>query len=136
MFLHVFEGDTVQYFLVDWPDRWSVVIGGASGEQDQEREAHVLSIKPDSFFSALVELDKDNAAVLERIQMPVFPDPLDIDTSAFVAWEAEFWLFVRTFGMGSTIDVYCVRTDGKMPRVRKNIGINVAGVGVSTCALS
>ena len=66
--------------------------------------------------------------------MPSFPDPYDIDTFAFATWDGEFYLFVRTFGMGSSTDVYRVSPDGQTTRVLENIGINVVGAGVSTCA--
>ena len=37
-------------------------------------------------------------------------------------------------GMGSSTDVYQISLDGTMTRVVQNIGINVEGAGVSTCA--
>jgi hypothetical protein len=36
--------------------------------------------------------------------------------------------------MGSSTDVYQVTLDGEMTMVWQNIGINVVGAGVSTCA--
>lgn len=84
----------------------------------------------------LVELDKNDGSILQRIKMPSFPDPYDIDTFAFATWDGEFYLFVRTFGMGSSTDVYRVSPDGQTTRVLENIGINVVGAGVSTCAPS
>ena len=84
----------------------------------------------------LVQLDKEDGSVLETIKMPSFPDPYDIDTFAFATWDGDFYLFVRTFGMGSSTDVYRVSENGQMTRVLENIGINVVGAGVSTCAPS
>ncbi len=84
----------------------------------------------------LVELDKNDGSVLQTIKMPSFPDPYDIDTFAFATWDGDFYLFVRTFGMGSSTDVYRVSAEGQMTRVLENIGINVVGAGVSTCAPS
>jgi hypothetical protein len=82
----------------------------------------------------LVRLGKVDGEILETIRMPGFPSPYDIDTFAFATWGGDFWLFVRTSGMGSSTDVYQVTPDGEMTMVRQNIGINVVGAGVSTCA--
>ena len=65
-----------------------------------------------------------------------FPDVGDIDTFAFAAWGGEFWLFVRTYGMGSSTDVYRVTADGTLSRVLEDVGFDVVGAGVSTCAPS
>ena len=82
----------------------------------------------------LVRIGKADGAILDTIRMPGFPNPYDIDTFAFATWGGDFWLFVRTSGMGSSTDVYQVSLDGTMTRVVQNIGINVVGAGVSTCA--
>ena len=82
----------------------------------------------------LVQLGKADGQIIETIRMPGFPSPYDIDTFAFATWGGDFWLFVRTSGMGSSTDVYQVTLDGDMTRVAQNIGINVVGAGVSTCA--
>ncbi len=86
--------------------------------------------------AALAELDKDTGAELQRIRMSGFPSVGDIDTFAFAAWGGEFWLFVRTYGMGSSTDVYRVGTDGVLKKVLEDVGFDVVGAGVSTCAPS
>ncbi len=86
--------------------------------------------------AALAELDKDTGAEAQRIRLNGFPSLSDIDTFAFAAWGGEFWLFVRTYGMGSSTDVYRVGTDGVLQRVLEDVGFDVVGAGVSTCAPS
>lgn len=86
--------------------------------------------------AALAELDKDTGAELQRIRLNGFPNLSDIDAFAFAAWGGEFWLFVRTYGMGSSTDVYRVGEDGVLQRVLEDVGFDVVGAGVSTCAPS
>ncbi|MFT5679841.1 MAG: hypothetical protein ACI8RZ_000746 [Myxococcota bacterium] len=86
--------------------------------------------------AALAELDKDTGAERQRIRLNGFPDLGDIDAFAFAAWGGEFWLFVRTYGMGSSTDVYRVGEDGVLQRVLEDVGFDVVGAGVSTCAPS
>ena len=85
---------------------------------------------------ALARLEKSSGAEEERLRMMGFPDVGDIDTFAFAAWGGEFWLFVRTYGMGSSTDVYRVTADGTLSRVLEDVGFDVVGAGVSTCAPS
>ena len=84
--------------------------------------------------AALVELDKTSGAELSRRGLTGFPSPSTIDTFAFAAWGGVHYLFVRTYGMGETTDVYEVDASGRMTQVVDRLGINVVGAGVSTCA--
>jgi hypothetical protein len=86
--------------------------------------------------AALAELDKGTGEVIERISVNDFPSPSSIDTFAFATWGGDFWLFVRTYGMGSSTDVYQVTPKGKLTKVLSDVGLNVVGAGVSTCAPS
>ena len=85
---------------------------------------------------ALTRLEKDTGVEEERLRLSGFPSVGDIDAFAFAAWGGEFWLFVRTYGMGSSTDVYRVTADGSLSRVLEDVGFDVVGAGVSTCAPS
>jgi hypothetical protein len=82
----------------------------------------------------LVQLDKNSAAILETVQLSGFPEPSTIDTFAFATWGGDYFLFVRTYGLGRSTDVYHVTESGEMSMVVEGLGINVVGAGVSTCA--
>jgi hypothetical protein len=45
-------------------------------------------------------------------------------------------VFVREYGMGSSTDVYKVTSTGAMSKVLSDVGFDVVGAGVSTCAPS
>jgi hypothetical protein len=63
-----------------------------------------------------------------------FPNAGDIDTFAFATWGGDFWLFIRESGMGNHTDVYQVDSSGNLSKRITNIGFDVVGAGVSTCA--
>ncbi len=62
--------------------------------------------------------------------------PGDIDTFAFATWSGDFYVFVREYGMGSSTDVIKVTRMGAMTTVLEDVGFDVVGAGVSTCAPS
>lgn len=118
-------------------DTWQIENIGALPSQSEltgNAEGELWAFLPLETPAELVRLGKTDGAILETLRMPGFPSPYDIDTFAFATWGGDFWLFVRTSGMGSSTDVYRVTLDGDMTRVSQNIGINVVGAGVSTCA--
>lgn len=86
--------------------------------------------------AALVHLNKTNATELQRIHLDWFPEPKSIDMFAFATWGGEFYLFVRTYGLGETTNIYRVTHDGAVDLLQENIGLNIVGAGVSTCAPS
>lgn len=83
----------------------------------------------------VLRVDLNSGALTERTPLPSFPSPYDIDTFAFATWDGDFYLFVREYGMGRSTDVYQVH-DGSMTPVLRDVGFNVVGAGVSTCAPS
>ena len=85
---------------------------------------------------ALARLDKNTGDELERIRLSGFPNLSDIDTFAFANWDGTFWLFVRSYGMGSSTNVYEVGEDGQVRERLEDVGFDVVGAGVSTCAPS
>ncbi len=116
---------------------WSLDILGALSSQSEltgNAEGELWAFLPLESPAELVQLDKETGQKLETLNMHNFPDPTTIDTFAFATWGGDFWLFVRTSGMGSSTDVYQVTPQGHMTKVAPNIGINVVGAGVSTCA--
>ena len=82
----------------------------------------------------LSRLSRSTAQIQDSIVLPQFPSPYDIDTFAFATWNGDFYLFVRTYGMGSSTDVYKVTASGSMIKVVEDSGLNIVGAGVSTCA--
>jgi hypothetical protein len=103
-----------------------------TGNSDGELWAFLPLEQP----AEIVQLDLDSAAVLTTLRLPGFPDPGDIDTFAFATWGGAFYVFVREYGMGSSTDVYEVDGSGVMSKILVDVGFDVVGAGVSTCAPS
>lgn len=82
----------------------------------------------------LVQIHQGSGAELERISLDAFPRASEIDAFAFATWGGEFWLFVRSYGMGNSTDVYRVTAGGTMTLELRDVGFDVVGAGVSTCA--
>ena len=82
----------------------------------------------------LSRLNRSTAQIQQSISLPQFPSPYDIDTFAFATWNGDFYLFVRTYGMGNSTDVFKVSANGSMVKVVEDSGLNIVGAGVSTCA--
>jgi len=122
--------DTASYALtsVGALSSQSELTGNADGE--------LWAFLPLETPARLVQLDKDDARTLDVLRLTGFPDPSDLDTFAFATWSGSFWLFVRVSGMGESTDVYEVTADGTMHKVLEDVGFDVVGAGVSTCAPS
>lgn len=82
----------------------------------------------------VVELDHATGSVLQTIRVATTLDISNLDTFAFAAWDGEFYLFARYYGMGNNTEVYQIDRSGNITRVVDDLGINVVGAGVSTCA--
>lgn len=116
---------------------WQVTTLGALPSQAEltgTADGELWAFLPLESPAALVELDKTSGAELSRTRLSSFPNPGDIDTFAFAAWGGSHYLFVRTYGMGESTDVYEVDSSGTMTQVVDRLGLNVVGAGVSTCA--
>ena len=119
------------------PSTWTLTDLGRMPSQSEltgNAEGELWAILPLESPAQLVQVDKDHGDVLETIRMPSFPDPSDIDTFAFATWGGSFWIFVRSYGMGESTDVYQVTGTGLFSKVSDNIGFDIVGAGVSTCA--
>ncbi len=122
--------DTTTYALTD--------IGSLSSQSELTGNAdgELWAFLPLENPAELVQLDKDNGSTLTTYRLPGFPDAGDIDTFAFATWGGSFWVFVRESGMGNHTDVYEVDASGSMTKVLTDVGFDVVGAGVSTCAPS
>jgi hypothetical protein len=78
--------------------------------------------------------DLVTGAPLQTMHLPGFPSATSIDAFAFAAWGDAFWLFVRTYGVGNSSDLYRVTASGQLVLASTRLGIDIVGAGVSTCA--
>ncbi len=77
----------------------------------------------------IAEIDKSNAHILSQAPQP----SVSIGSGwAFAFWGGDFWLFTSPLG-DSQIDRYRP-SDGTTTTVKYNLGSNIVGAGVSTCA--
>lgn len=82
----------------------------------------------------LLRLDKAQGTVQDTILLPSFPSVANLDAFAFAHWGGDFYLFVRTYGVGESSDVYKVTRQGTMTQVVDRMGLDIVGAGSSTCA--
>ncbi|MCP4807888.1 MAG: hypothetical protein GY913_24760 [Proteobacteria bacterium] len=116
---------------------WELKVMGNMPSQSEltgNAEGELWAMLPLESPAALARIDKSDGSEVERLKLPGFPDPYGIDTFAFATWGGEFFLFVREYGMGQSTDVYRVAADGNMTKAKTDIGFDVVGAGVSTCA--
>jgi hypothetical protein len=116
---------------------WKLTGVGSMPSQSEltgNAEGELWAFLPLEQPAQLVRLDKTNASIQKTLTLPSFPDPMNIDAFAFATWDGEFYVFVREYGMGSSTDVYRVKGNGDMARVMTDIGFDIVGAGVSTCA--
>ena len=116
---------------------WTVSPMGSLPSQSEltgNADGELWAILPLEEPAQLVRLNKDTAAVEHTLHMTAMPDPYTIDAFAFATWGGDFWVFIRTYGMGQSTDVYRVTSTGHTTRVAVDTGMDVVGAGVSTCA--
>jgi hypothetical protein len=106
----------------------SELTGNAAGE--------LWAILPLESPAKIVQLDKTDGATLTTLPLRSFPSPSNIDTFAFATWGGDFYVFIGEHGFGRTTDVYKVTPSGTMTKELEDVGFNVVGAGVSTCAPS
>lgn len=132
--LYVANADTLG--VLD-PSTWSIRTVGAMPSQSEltgNADGELWAMLPLERPAKLVRLDTASGATVETLGLPGFPSAGDIDTFAFATWNGDFYLFVRLYGMGSSTDVYRVTASGTMTTLRTDVGFDVVGAGVSTCA--
>jgi len=77
----------------------------------------------------VAEIDPQTAKILSQAPQP----SVDIGGAwAFAFWGGDFWLFTAP-GVASRIDRYRP-SDGTTVTMKPNVGFNIVGAGVSTCA--
>lgn len=116
---------------------WSLnTVGGLPSQSELTGNAagELWAMLPLENPARIVQISKTNASVLATHLLPGFPNPYDIDTFAFATWGGSFYLFVRTYGMGNTTDVYEVSASGQLSMLVPDSGMDIVGAGVSTCA--
>jgi hypothetical protein len=118
---------------------WDVTPLGRLPSQSEltgNAEGELWAMLPLETPAKLARIDTATGDVAEQVSLRGFPDPSNIDTFAFATWSGNFYLFVREHGMGSTTDVYEVTSAGVTTKVLADVGFDVVGAGVSTCAPS
>ena len=119
------------------PISWNVETIGDLPSQSEltgNADGELWAFLPLENPAALAKLDKTTGLEMDRVSIYEFPNPANIDTFAFATWGGDFWLFVRSYGMGESTDVFRVTEAGDITKVRNNVGLNIVGAGVSTCA--
>jgi hypothetical protein len=106
----------------------------SQGELTGTGAGELFAVLPLESPMRVVELDQGTGAVLDTISTGTTLDISNLDTFAFAAWGGDFYLFLRYYGMGNTTEVWRIDRDGDLERVVSELGINVVGAGVSTCA--
>lgn len=82
----------------------------------------------------VVELDQSTGSVRDTVRVGTTLDIANLDTFAFAAYDGSFYLFTRMYGMGNSTAVHRIERDGSISLLAPELGINVVGAGVSTCA--
>lgn len=121
------------------PATWTIAPLGRLPSQSEltgNADGELWAMLPLETPAQLARVDTTTGATAETVSLRGFPDPSNIDTFAFATWDGRFWLFVREYGMGSSTDVYEVSRVGVTSKVLANVGFDVVGAGVSTCAPS
>lgn len=132
--LYVADADTLG--VLDAAD-WVIDAVGTLPSQSElsgTAEGELWAFLPLESPAALVSVDPDTGREQSRLGLAGFPDPSILDAFAFAAWGGEFYLFVRTYGMGNSTNVYRVDASGNLTLERERVGFDVVGAGVSTCA--
>jgi len=132
----LFVANSRQLGLLD-PTTWSLTTLGSLPSQAEltgTASGELWGVLPLESPLRVVELDQSSGSVLQTISVATTLNIANLDTFAFAAWDGDFYLFARYYGMGNTTEVYRIERDGSITRVVDELGINVVGAGVSTCA--
>ncbi len=132
--LYIANGDTLA--TMDTGSWGASLVGGMASQSELTGNANgeLWAFLPLESPAELVQLDKTSGTVLATHRLNGFPHAGNIDTFAFATWGGDFWLFVRSYGMGNSTDLYRVDASGNLALVAADTGMDVVGAGVSTCA--
>ena len=134
----LFVANSRQLARID-PSTWQLTTLGTLPSQAEltgTGSGELWAVLPLESPLSVVELDHASGSVLQTIRVGTTLNIANLDTFAFAAWGGEFYLFARYYGMGSSTEVYRIDRAGTITRVVDELGINVVGAGVSTCAPS
>jgi hypothetical protein len=132
----LFVANSRQLGRID-PTTWQVTTLGTLPSQAEltgTGDGELWGVLPLESPMTVVELDHATGSVLQTIRVGTTLDISNLDTFAFAAWDGDFYLFARYYGMGSSTEVYRIDRSGSITKVVDELGINVVGAGVSTCA--
>lgn len=132
----LFVANSGQLGRID-PSTWQLTLLGAlpsQGELTGTGAGELFAVLPLESPLKVVELDQATGSVADTISVGTTLDISNLDTFAFAAWDGDFYLFTRMYGMGSSTAVHRIDRSGGIELVVAELGINVVGAGVSTCA--
>jgi len=132
----LFVANSRQLGRID-PSTWQLTLLGSlpsQGELTGTGAGELFAVLPLESPLRVVELDQSTGAVADSISVGTTLDIANLDTFAFAAWDGEFYLFTRMYGMGNSTAVHRIDRSGGISLVVPELGINVVGAGVSTCA--
>ena len=81
----------------------------------------------------IVKLSTVDGSILQELVVTGLPTQ-DMDTFAFANWGGSFYVFIRNYGLGNSTNVWKVPPSGVATLHLGDIGFDVIGAGVSTCA--
>lgn len=116
---------------------WQITTLGALPSQAEltgTGAGELWAVLPLESPARIVELNQSTGGVERDIRTDMRLDISNLDTFAFAAWGGEFYLFARYHGMGNSTEVHRLDRSGNSTLVVAELGINVVGAGVSTCA--
>ena len=119
------------------PSTWQMTDVGALPSQSEltgTGAGELWAILPLEDPPSAVRLDPATAAVVETLPLSGLPSAQNIDTFAFAHWGGSLWVFIRSYGLGNSTDVFQVDPSGALSSPWLDLGIDVVGAGVSTCA--
>lgn len=134
----LFVANSRQLGRID-PSTWQLTLLGSlpsQGELTGTGAGELFAVLPLESPLKVVELSQSTGSVIDTIQVGTTLDISNLDTFAFAAWDGDFYLFTRMYGMGSSTAVHRIDRSGRITEVVSELGINVVGAGVSTCAPS
>ena len=86
---------------------------------------------------AIIWVDKDSGAALERFDLPQLPSLAGAITEAawaFAFWGGDFYVFYQVNPPDTSTNVWKLDREAGLQRYIPNTGMRIVGAGVSTCA--
>jgi hypothetical protein len=124
--IHALDTDTWQRTRVTSLSSMATELTGNAAGQ-----LWALALRPGAGQATLNRIDQHSGQVAGSVRLSQLPDMFEMDTFALAAWGGYLYAFF-SFGGGS--EVWQINASGQMSRVVNDLGINVVGAGVSTCA--